>query len=44
MKTYRHPADACLEMIAGTLAAFERFVCRSEICYYDDDEILHIVG
>ena len=41
MKTYRHLADACFDMIAGTLAAFERFVYQSEIYYYDDDEQLH---
>ena len=42
MKTYHHPADACLEFLAGTLAPFERFVCHSTICYYDDDERLHV--
>ena len=41
MKTYRNMADAELDMIAGTLAAFERFVCCSEICWFDDDEQLH---
>lgn len=41
MKTYRNMADAELEMIAGTLAAFERFVVDSEICFFDDDERLH---
>lgn len=41
MKTYRNMANAELEMIAGTLLPYERFVVASDVYYFDDDERLH---
>lgn len=42
MKTYRNLADAELEMIAGMLLPWERFVLESDVCYFDEDEQIHI--